>query len=92
MNRRRGVALLALVWAAAAPGPAVAQRAEGAPAAQVGTVVDTYHGVAVADPYRQLENVKDPEVQAWMKAQSWVMRVSSASVKELSRNGVSVTP
>ena len=73
MNRLRSVVLLALealAWAAAAPGPAVAQRAEGAPAARVGSVVDTYHGVAVADPYRQLENVKDPEVQAWMKAQS----------------------
>ena len=27
------------------------------------------HGVSVADPYRNLENVKSPETQAWLKAQ-----------------------
>jgi prolyl oligopeptidase len=33
-------------------------------------VVDTYWGVAVDDPYRYLEDTKDPAVQAWMKAQA----------------------
>lgn len=33
-------------------------------------VVDTYWGTPVDDPYRFLENVKDPAVQAWMKAQA----------------------
>jgi len=42
-------------------------------------VVDTYHGVAVTDPYRWLENGADPEVQSWMKAQdartrAWLAR------------------
>jgi len=32
-------------------------------------VVDTLHGTAVADPYRWLEDVKDPEVTKWMDAQ-----------------------
>lgn len=32
-------------------------------------VVDTLHGVPVADPYRWLEEETAPEVQAWMKAQ-----------------------
>ncbi|ATB31871.1 prolyl oligopeptidase family serine peptidase [Melittangium boletus] len=32
-------------------------------------VVDTLHGVEVADPYRWLEDERSPEVQAWMKAQ-----------------------
>ena len=65
LHKLLGVAVLALAaW------PAAAQRAEGAPAAPVGNVVDVHHGVAVPDPYRQLENVKDPAVQAWMKAQS----------------------
>ena len=27
------------------------------------------HGVSVADPYRNLENVKSAETQAWLKAQ-----------------------
>ncbi|MBI5069818.1 MAG: S9 family peptidase [Deltaproteobacteria bacterium] len=30
---------------------------------------DVHHGVTVADPYRWLEDGKDPEVQAWGKAQ-----------------------
>jgi prolyl oligopeptidase len=32
-------------------------------------VVETLHGVEVADPYRWLEEEKAPEVQAWMDAQ-----------------------
>src|SRR6185503_3541609 len=33
-------------------------------------VTDTHHGTAVPDPYRFLEDVKDPAIQAWMKAQA----------------------
>lgn len=33
-------------------------------------VVDTYHGVTVEDPYRWLENVADPEVDTWIRAQN----------------------
>jgi len=33
-------------------------------------VTDTLHGVRVADPYRNLENVKSPQTQAWFKAQA----------------------
>jgi prolyl oligopeptidase len=39
------------------------------PATRRGDVVDELHGVSVADPYRWLEDEKDQEVQAWMKAQ-----------------------
>ena len=39
------------------------------PTAPIREVTDTIHGVAVKDPYRYLENVKAPEVQAWLKAQ-----------------------
>ena len=39
------------------------------PATRTEAVVDTLHGVEVADPYRWLEDEKSPEVQAWMKAQ-----------------------
>ena len=39
------------------------------PVAPVREVVETLHGVAVRDPYRYFENVRDPEVQAWLKGQ-----------------------
>jgi prolyl oligopeptidase len=37
-------------------------------------VVQVLHGVTVHDPYRYLENVKDPEVQTWLRAQGDVTR------------------
>src|SRR5690606_31861911 len=37
-------------------------------------IVDTIHGVAVADPYRWLENTADERVQAWMNAQDRLAR------------------
>ena len=40
------------------------------PVAPVQTVVDTYFGQKVEDPYRYMENQKDPAVVAWMKAQA----------------------
>src|SRR5271165_3007069 len=38
--------------------------------APVRIVTDTYFGTTVADPYRYLEDVKDSEVEQWMKAQA----------------------
>ncbi|MEN9795751.1 MAG: hypothetical protein RLZZ150_728, partial [Bacteroidota bacterium] len=34
--------------------------------------VDTIHGTAIADPYRWLENDRDPEVEAWAVKQAEV--------------------
>jgi len=39
------------------------------PVAPVRDVVETLHGVAVHDPYRYFENIKAPEVQAWLQGQ-----------------------
>lgn len=40
------------------------------PAAPVRVVTDTYFDTKIEDPYRYMENIKDPEVVAWMKAQN----------------------
>src|SRR5438132_1631876 len=40
------------------------------PMTRTDTVVDTIHGVEVADPYRWLENADDPEVKAWVEKQN----------------------
>lgn len=41
----------------------------GPPPAPVRDVSQTLHGVTVHDPYRDLEDVKSPATQAWLKAQ-----------------------
>jgi prolyl oligopeptidase len=56
------------VTPAALTGPAAPPRAARGP------VVDTYHGVQVADPYRWLENPKDPEAVAWTEGQAAAAR------------------
>lgn len=55
--------------AAAMDGVAV-ERCLAAASARVAQTRDLYHGVAVVDPYRWLENAGDPEVRAWSAAQS----------------------
>src|ERR1039458_4053381 len=39
------------------------------PVAPVRSVTTDYFGTAVADPYRYMENLSDPDVAAWFKAQ-----------------------
>jgi prolyl oligopeptidase len=46
------------------------------PAAPIRGVTDAYFGVPVPDPYRNLENPKDPEVASWMKAQAAYTRAT----------------
>lgn len=55
-------ALLALLLAPALAG------AQALPVAPVRNVQDRFFGTTVDDPYRYFENLKDPEVGAWMKA------------------------
>ncbi len=59
-----------LTLALAAALAAFAAAAEPPPAAPQRPATDVYHGVTVVDPYRNLEDTKDPEVARWMKAQS----------------------
>ena len=62
----------------AAAGPAY-------PASRTGDAKDVLHGVTVADPYRWLEDVRTPEVQAWMKAQDDLTRRELAKVPQRAR-------
>ena len=66
--RRRALAAALLATPLAPPARALSIEAP-APAA-VRTVTDSYFGTELADPYRWLENVKDPEVERWMRAQA----------------------
>src|SRR5438876_5053054 len=45
-------------------------NAQQPPVAPVRNVVDDYHGTKITDPYRYMENLKDPEVQQWIKGQA----------------------
>ena len=48
---------------------AAAPNATTPVAAPLSGLTDSYHGVAVQDPYRRLENVNDPKVRRWLLAQ-----------------------
>jgi prolyl oligopeptidase len=50
------------------------------PAAPVKPVTTEYYGTKVVDPYRYMENLKDPEVQAWMKGQNAYTRAELAKI------------
>ncbi|HEV2287457.1 MAG TPA: prolyl oligopeptidase family serine peptidase [Candidatus Acidoferrales bacterium] len=50
------------------------------PVAPVRPVTDDYYGTKIVDPYRYMENLKDPEVQSWMKAQDDYTRAALAGI------------
>lgn len=58
------ILLICLLWTSF---EALAQKL---PATPVRNVTDDYFGTKVVDPYRWLENISDPDVVAWMKAQN----------------------
>jgi len=43
---------------------------DGPPVAPQRPVIDDYFGTKVTDPYRYMENLADPQVQAWIKGQA----------------------
>jgi prolyl oligopeptidase len=64
---------------AAKPAGRVERPAAGPPATRRQEVVDTIHGVAVADPYRWLEESDNAEVQSWLGAQNaWTRQALDA--------------
>ena len=62
-----GVLLVAVAGARDAP-------ALDYPSARRGDQMDDYHGTAVADPYRWLEDIDSPETRAWVAAQGMLSR------------------
>lgn len=44
-------------------------RREGPPTAPIRTVTETFFGQTVADPYRYMEDAKNPEMMAYLRAQ-----------------------
>ncbi len=63
-------AALASLLAGQAPAPSPTQP----PRAPRRPVTDVIHGVEVVDPFRWLEDAKDPEVKAWTEAQGTAAR------------------
>ena len=68
-TRRFNLNAVALIVCGISASVAAALPPTAPPAAPSQPVTEMMHGVSVADPYRNLENVKSPETQAWLKAQ-----------------------
>ncbi len=62
--------LIAVVAGAAALSAGVSAALDAPPVAPIRPVTDRYFGTEVVDDYRYLENLSDPAVQAWMRAQA----------------------
>lgn len=86
---RAGILYLAILFLAAffvLPSFYARSRNTGAypsgkpPVAPVRPVTDAYFGVKVVDPYRYMEDLKDPQVVAWFKAQNEYTRAVLASI------------
>jgi len=65
-----GLSLMLAQFAIAQATSSSATAVPPQPVAPVTGVIDDYHGTTVADPYRYMENLKDPEVETWFKAQN----------------------
>lgn len=62
--------LLLVIVVSAEDKPSTDTAAPAAPTTPVRGVSDNYFGTKIDDPYRWLEDLKSPEVSAWMKSQS----------------------
>jgi prolyl oligopeptidase len=68
------------IAAAATAVAACSALAQGLPAFPARNVPETFFGTRVDDPYRALENVKDPAVDAWMRAHAKHARTTLESL------------
>lgn len=60
--------------------PAAQSPSAAPPVAPVRSAVEDFYGTKVADPYRYMENMKDPEVEAWFKGQNDYTRAVLAKI------------
>ena len=58
-----------LTWCALAA-PAADSAPLNYPAARRGDQIDRYHGIAVADPYRWMEDIDSPQTRHWVEAEA----------------------
>ncbi|TAM50490.1 MAG: S9 family peptidase [Paraburkholderia sp.] len=78
MKRNKSLLVVTLLLSCLTASSA-AWSADTPPVAPVRPVTDTYFGTPFVDNYRYMENLKDPEVQSWMKAQDdYTRRVLAA--------------
>lgn len=77
---KRNKPLLAVTVLSCLTASSASWSADLPPVAPVHPVTNTYYGTPVVDNYRYMENLKDPEVQAWMKAQDDYTRRTLAAI------------
>src|ERR1051325_4188630 len=64
---------------------AAAQNRLTYPPARKGDIVDDYHGVKIADPYRWLEDSDSPETREWIEAENRLTLGWLASIPDRDR-------
>src|SRR5512143_1576375 len=74
MRLKIAISVLLVVAASAGLPARPAEDPHRLPLAAVRPVTEIYHGVAVTDPYRWLEDTGDPEVLDWARAQGEAAR------------------
>jgi len=67
-------------WAQSASLQSTSGTTSAPPRAPVKPVTDDYFGAKAADPYRYMEDLNDPEVQSWVKAQNDYTRAALAAI------------
>jgi prolyl oligopeptidase len=72
----------ALLGAALCCAALAADRPLQYPAAPRGDIIEQYHGTAVADPYRWLEDLDSTQTRAWVSAEGKLTDDYLASIKE----------